>query len=63
MQTIRTKDVVHAKAAIPAIEDHGRVQMGAMTPGFPPVRATPANVKDRGKIEMGAMSPSFSPVR
>jgi hypothetical protein len=63
MQTIRTKDVVQAKAAIPASEDRGRVQMGAMTPSFPLVRATPANVKDRGKIEMGAMSPSFPPAR
>jgi hypothetical protein len=63
MQTIRTKSVVQAKAAIPEIEDGGRVQLGAVSPSFPPVRAAPANVKDRGKVEMGAVSPSFPPVR
>jgi hypothetical protein len=63
MQTISIKSVVQAKATIPETEDGGRVQLGAVSPSFPPVRATPANIKDRGKIEMGAVSPSFPPVR
>lgn len=63
MQTIGTKSVVQAKPTIPEIEDGGRIQMGALSPSFPPVRATPTSVKDRGKIEMGALSPSFPPAR
>jgi hypothetical protein len=64
MKTIGTKTVVQAKAAIREVKDSGRVQMGAVSPSFPPVRATPVNeVKDSGRVQMGAVSPSFPPVR
>jgi len=45
------------------IEDSGRVQMGAISPSFPPVRAAPASTKDDAKVRLGAISPSFLPVR
>jgi hypothetical protein len=45
------------------IEDSGKVQIGNMTPSFPPVRTTPTGAKDSNKVEIGNMTPSFPPVR
>jgi hypothetical protein len=45
------------------VKDSGRVRIGATSPSFPAVRATPACAKDGEKLTMGATSPSFPPVR
>jgi len=43
------------------VADDGRVRTGAISPAFPPVRATPSPVRDDGKTQMGAISPAFPP--
>ncbi len=43
------------------VEDNGTVQIGAISPSFPPARAAPVEVKDHGKARIGAISPSFPP--
>jgi hypothetical protein len=45
------------------IKDEGRVQMGYMTPSFPPVRRPAIRVDDKGKVRMGYMTPAFPPGR
>jgi hypothetical protein len=47
------------KTSAPRSVDDSRVRMGAMTPSFPPTRATPPAVKDEGPVQMGAMTPTF----
>ena len=37
------------------------VRMGFVSPAFPPVRFTPANVADNGNVQMGFVSPAFPP--
>ncbi|HXW27896.1 MAG TPA: hypothetical protein VEK55_00925 [Xanthobacteraceae bacterium] len=63
MKTIVTMDVVTATAPVSDVKDSGTVQIGALSPAFPPVRATPPSVRDRRNVEMGALSPAFPPVR
>jgi hypothetical protein len=38
-----------------------RVQMGAMTPAFPPTKAPAKPVEDGTKVKIGAMTPAFPP--
>jgi hypothetical protein len=47
------------KSTAQATKDDGRVRMGLMSPSFPPVRVSPAEVADKGKTRLGLMSPSF----
>jgi hypothetical protein len=56
-------DGVALKRPTREIEDSKRVQMGAVSPSFPPVGATPTEIRDRNRVQMGAVSPSFPPVR
>jgi len=49
------------RAPTPAIRDAGMVRMGFVSPAFPPVRSTPANVADNGNVQMGFVSPAFPP--
>ena len=50
-----------ARSSTSATQDDGKVRMGAMSPGFPPVHASPANLADSSRPRMGAMSPMFLP--
>jgi hypothetical protein len=47
------------KATIRDTKDSAKVQIGAMTPSFPPVKVPPRALKDGDKIRMGAMTPAF----
>ena len=53
------KEIGPVKIPSVAMEDHGKVRMGAFTPPFPPIRAEPGRVGDNGKIRMGAFTPVF----
>jgi hypothetical protein len=48
-----------AKPAARDTQDSGAVAIGAMTPSFPPVKATPSESKDSNQVRLGAMSPAF----
>jgi len=58
MQTIVAMNVV----SNPEVKDGGRVQIGAISPSFPPLRAGDHR-KDETKVRMGAISPAFPPAR
>jgi hypothetical protein len=58
-----SQDLVTKKGSKADVFDSGRVQMGAVSPSFPPVRVAPGQVKDIGKVHLGAVSPSFPPAR
>jgi hypothetical protein len=63
MSEKNVKDISAVKIPTPAIEDHGTVRMGLVSPAFPPVRATPANLTDGEKVRIGLVSPAFPPAR
>jgi hypothetical protein len=63
MKMIETSKVVTVGVPAQQIEDRAIVQIGALSPSFPPVHAPPVEVRDRGDVEMGALSPAFPPVR
>ena len=44
-----------------SVADDGRVQVGAISPAFPPTRLAPPQGRDDGKTRMGAISPAFPP--
>ena len=50
-----------ARSSTSATQDDGKVRMGTLSPSFPPVHASPANLADSGRLRMGAMSPMFRP--
>ena len=50
---------VAEKPAVRDANDSAKVQIGAMTPNFPPVKVPPKALKDGDKIRMGAMTPAF----
>jgi len=50
---------VTEKPAVRDTKDSAKVQIGAMTPSFPPVKAPSKATKDGDKIRMGAMTPAF----
>jgi hypothetical protein len=45
------------------ISDNGRVRIGDLSPGFPPVRGRPADTADSRKVRIGDLSPGFPPLR
>jgi hypothetical protein len=55
----RTETNRVATKSAPAIEDSGKVRIGATSPSFPLARATPRTNADSGKVRIGATSPSF----
>jgi len=57
------KEISTVKIPTPAIKDQGTVRMGLVSPAFPPVRATPANLADGEKVRIGLVSPTFPPAR
>jgi len=58
-------DINEVTSRTPAreIDDKGKVRIGDMSPGFPPLRTTPAATKDSGRVRIGDMSPGFPPPR
>ncbi len=56
MKVIRSQK---EKAPARDTRDSGTVQIGAMTPTFPPVSVAPSQSQDSNKIRMGAMTPTF----
>jgi hypothetical protein len=52
-----------ARGSTSATQDDGKVRMGTMSPSFPPVHASPANLADSGRLRMGTLSPTFPEAR
>jgi hypothetical protein len=53
------KQTIDVREIPAAISNSGKVRLGSLSAGFPPVYGQPANTSDTGKVRLGNMSPAF----
>jgi len=52
---------VQLGAVSPAFPPRANVRVGALSPAFPAPRTSPVNMSDTTKVRIGAVSPAFPP--
>jgi len=57
---MRTNGPSKTRMSPVAVIAGGKVPVGCLSPGLPPVRISPPDVEDQGKVRLGFLSPSLA---